>query len=136
MAGNLRIYRRPSAQPCAHAWFLTGRAARPQHLQPQPSTGCCKTFPSACSPSGFPGSRYPTATACPQMFGTSFPSLWAAGGPRNRKRQPSLRLVSLNVDGLRSKVTRRTLFNLLHWDRRDIVQLQDTHHCCLAQSEE
>ena len=35
----------------------------------------------------------------------------------SRQRQPSLRLLSLNVNGLRSADKRRTLFSLLHRDR-------------------
>ena len=46
----------------------------------------------------------------------------------SRQRQPSLRLLSLNVNGLRSADKRRTLFNLLHRDRWDVVLLQETHH--------
>lgn len=40
----------------------------------------------------------------------------------------SLRLLSLNVNGLRSADKRRTLFSLLHRDRWDVVLLQETHH--------
>ena len=46
----------------------------------------------------------------------------------SRQRQPSLRLLSLNVNGLRSADKRRTLFSLLHRDRWDVVLLQETHH--------
>ena len=46
----------------------------------------------------------------------------------SRQRQPSLRLLSLNVNGLRSADKRRTLFRLLHRDRWDVVLLQETHH--------
>ena len=46
----------------------------------------------------------------------------------SRQRHPSLRLLSLNVNGLRSADKRRTLFRLLHRDRWDVVLLQETHH--------
>lgn len=46
----------------------------------------------------------------------------------SRQHQPSLRLLSLNVNGLRSTSKRRTLFSLLHRDSWDVVLLQETHH--------
>ena len=46
----------------------------------------------------------------------------------SRQRQPSLRLLSLNVNGLWSADKRRTLFSLLQRDRWDVVLLQETHH--------
>ena len=46
----------------------------------------------------------------------------------SRQRQSSLRLLSLNVNGLRSADKRRTLFRLLHRNRWDVVLLQETHH--------
>ena len=45
-----------------------------------------------------------------------------------RQRQPSLRLLSLNVNGLRDKDKRRRLFYLLHRDRWDVILLQKSHH--------
>ena len=42
--------------------------------------------------------------------------------------RPTLRLLSLNVNGLRSADKRRSLFSLLRRDRWDIVLLQETHH--------
>ena len=45
-----------------------------------------------------------------------------------RSRSPSLRLLSLNVNGLRDRDKRRCLFNLLERDRWDIILLQETHH--------
>ena len=50
--------------------------------------------------------------------------------------QPSLRLLSLNVNGLRDAGKRRTLFNLLRRDRWDVVLLQETHHASQAEAEE
>ncbi len=50
--------------------------------------------------------------------------------------QPSLRLLSLNVNGLRDAAKRRTLFNLLHRDRWDVVLLQETHHVSQAEGKE
>jgi exonuclease III len=44
------------------------------------------------------------------------------------RQQPSLRLFSLNVNGLRAANKRRFLFNLLHRDTWDDVFLQETHH--------
>lgn len=46
----------------------------------------------------------------------------------SRPRSPSLRLLSLNVNGLRDKDKRRCLFNLLERDKWDIILLQETHH--------
>jgi len=46
----------------------------------------------------------------------------------SRQRQPSLRLLSLNVNGLRSADKRRTLFRLLRRDRWDVALLKETHH--------
>ena len=54
----------------------------------------------------------------------------------SRPRQPSLRLLSLNVNGLRDAAKRRTLFSLLHRDRWDVVLLQETHHSSQAEGEE
>ena len=45
-----------------------------------------------------------------------------------RPRQPTLRLLSLNVNGLQDKDKRRWLFNLLERDKWDIILLQETHH--------
>ena len=45
-----------------------------------------------------------------------------------QQRRPSLRLLSLNVNGLRSASKRRSLFTLLRRDRWDVVLLQETHH--------
>jgi exonuclease III len=44
------------------------------------------------------------------------------------RQQPSLRPLSLNVNGLRAADRRRCLFNLLHRDTWDFVFLQDTHN--------
>ncbi len=46
----------------------------------------------------------------------------------NRQRSPPLRLLSLNVNGLRDKDKRRCLFNLSERDKWDVVLLQETHH--------
>ncbi|CAL8467227.1 g6763 [Coccomyxa elongata] len=43
-------------------------------------------------------------------------------------RQPTLRLLSLNVNGLQDKDKRRWLFNLLERDKWDVILLQETHH--------
>ena len=51
-------------------------------------------------------------------------------------QQPSLRLLSLNVNGLRGICKRRTLFNLLHRDTWDVVLLQETHHSNREEGEE
>ena len=48
--------------------------------------------------------------------------------PMIQQRRPSLRLLSLNVNGLRSASKRRSLFTLLRRDRWDVVLLQETHH--------
>ena len=45
-----------------------------------------------------------------------------------QQRRPSLRLLSLNVNGLRSASKRSSLFTLLRRDRWDVVLLQETHH--------
>ena len=42
--------------------------------------------------------------------------------------RPSLRLLSLNVNGLRSASKRRSLFTFLQRDRWDVILLQKTHH--------
>ena len=42
--------------------------------------------------------------------------------------RPSLRLLSLNVNGLRDANKRRTLFTMLIAGRWDVVALQETHH--------
>ena len=52
------------------------------------------------------------------------------------RQQPSLRLLSLNVNGLRANDKRRSLFNLLHRDTWDIVLLQETHHSSREEGEE
>ena len=53
----------------------------------------------------------------------------------SRRKQPSLRLLSLNVNGLRDPAKRRTLFNLLHRDQWDVVLLQETHHSSAAEGQ-
>ena len=53
----------------------------------------------------------------------------------SRQRQPSLRLLSLNVNGLRSADKRRTLFSLFQRDRWDVVLLQETHHADASEGE-
>lgn len=50
-------------------------------------------------------------------------------------RQRSLRLLGLNVVGLRIKAKGKTVFKLLHRDRWDVVLLQETHHSSQADSE-
>lgn len=52
------------------------------------------------------------------------------------RQQPSLRLLSLNVNGLRASDKRRTLFSLLHRDTWDVVLLQETHHASREEGEE
>ena len=43
-------------------------------------------------------------------------------------RSPSLRLLSLNVNGLWDTDKRHCLFNLLERDKWDVILLQETHH--------
>ena len=50
------------------------------------------------------------------------------GTQNSSPRQPTLRLLSLNVNGLQDKDKRRWLFNLLERDKWDIILLQETHH--------
>ncbi len=52
------------------------------------------------------------------------------------RQQPSLRLLSLNVNGIRASDKRRTLFSLLHRDTWDVVLLQETHHASREEGEE
>jgi exonuclease III len=42
--------------------------------------------------------------------------------------QPSLRLLSLNVNGPRAADKRRYISNMLHRDTWDVVFLQEAHH--------
>ncbi|CAL8468448.1 g7988 [Coccomyxa elongata] len=52
----------------------------------------------------------------------------AALSAMTRPRQPTLRLLSLNVNGLQDKDKRRWLFNLLERDKWDVILTQETHH--------
>ncbi|CAL8465446.1 g4982 [Coccomyxa elongata] len=52
----------------------------------------------------------------------------AALSAMTRPRQPTLRLLSLNVNGLQDKDKKRWLFNLLERDKWDVILLQETHH--------
>lgn len=50
--------------------------------------------------------------------------------------RPSLKLLSLNVNGLGGSTKRRTLFSMLATQHFDIVFLQETHHRDVSQGEE
>ena len=49
--------------------------------------------------------------------------------------RPALKLLSLNVNGLRDANKRRTLFTMLNAGRWDVVALQETHHVSDAEGE-
>ena len=51
-------------------------------------------------------------------------------------KSPSLRLLSLNVNGLRGEWKRRMLFHKLQQGNYDIVCLQETHHSCEAEAKQ
>ncbi|CAL8469286.1 g8833 [Coccomyxa elongata] len=69
-----------------------------------------------------------TAVGAQEQEREGGPAGTAALSAITRPRQPTLRLLSLNVNGLQDKVKRRWLFNLLERDNWDVILLQETHH--------
>ena len=54
----------------------------------------------------------------------------------NACMRPSLKCLSLNVNGMRNIAKRRTLFSLLRSGRWDVVALQETHHVSTQEGED
>lgn len=105
-----RIVRRPARPAPGHTAGIRASHNSDAHSSP----GCCRH----------------RAVARAQL-GNPLQSGGSSGGPlaMSFPRVPFLRILSLNVTGLRNKDKRRCLFNLLERDKWDVVLLQETHHC-------
>ena len=133
----------PPPQPCAHTHrprvAMPVAAHGPSICSRSRQRGPCAVRASACTYQDSPAPRYSTCRRQAPCAWYQSPRRMVAAGlaAMSRTRQSSLRLLGVNVDALRSKANRRTLFSVLQRkDRRDTLPLLEAHHSSQANSEE